>query len=103
MMNILKYCVNGKKTPIIFSYDIIHCDVMPDAISAGFLIVKFDLIRSKFSVKCFGESSSLKIKTADYDEELIENYLNNEFHSSVLKCKLVKSYNNVKYIIGING
>ena len=87
MMNILKYCVNGKKIPIIFSNDIIHCDVMPDALSAGFLIVKFDINQSKFIVKCFGESVSLKIKIADDDEELIENYLNNRFHSSVLKCQ----------------
>ena len=92
MMNILKYCVNSKKIPIIFSKDIIHSDVMPDAISAGFLIMEFDTQTSKFIVKCFGESVSLKIKIAENDKELIENYLNNRFHSSVLKCQQLKSY-----------
>jgi hypothetical protein len=96
MMNILKYCVNGKKIPIIFSNEIIHRDVMPNAISAGFLIVKFDTNTSKFTAKCFGESVSLKIKIAEDDEELIENYLNNKFHSSVLMGQLLKSFNNVK-------
>jgi hypothetical protein len=80
-MNILKYVVNEKKIPIIFSKDITHCDVMSDAISAGFLIVKFDINPQKFVVKCFGESSSLNIKIADEDETLIENYLNNQFYS----------------------
>lgn len=36
MMTILKYCVNGIKTPIIFSNTIMHGDVMPNAISAEF-------------------------------------------------------------------
>jgi len=83
-MNILKYCVNNRKTPIIFSSDLMHADVMPNAISAGFLTMKFDVNTSKFMVKCFGESESLKIKMAEDDKELIENYLNSKFHSSVL-------------------
>lgn len=82
-MNILKYCVNNKKIPIIFSIDIIHSDVMADAISAGFLIIKLDKNTSQFSVKCFGESVSLQIQIAEDDEEIIENYLNNKFHSSL--------------------
>ncbi len=80
-MNILKYVVNEKKIPIIFSKEILHSDVMSDAISAGFLIVKFDINYKKFIVKCFGESSSLNIKIADEDENLIENYLNNKFYA----------------------
>jgi hypothetical protein len=83
MTNILKYCVNGKKIPIIFSSDIIHCDVMPDAISAGFIIMKFDIHTSKFLVRCFGESVSLKINIGEDDKELLEDYLNNKFHSCV--------------------
>lgn len=78
-MNILKYVVNDKKIPIIFSKDITHSEVMSDAISAGFLIVKFDINPQKFVVKCFGESSSLNIKIDDGDKCLIENYLNNKF------------------------
>ena len=80
-MNILKYVVGEKKIPVIFSKEITHSDVMSDAISAGFLVVKFDVNYKKFIVKCFGESSSLNIKKADEDESLIENYLNNNFYA----------------------
>ena len=80
-MNILKYVVNNKKIPVIFSKEITHSDVMSDAISAGFLIVKLDKSTPRFKVKCFGESSSLNIKPAEEDEYLIENFLNNKFHS----------------------
>ncbi len=80
-MNILKYVVSDKKIPIIFSKEIIHCDVMSDAITAGFLILKFDMNHKKFIVKCFGESSSLNIKKGDEDENIIENYLNNNFYN----------------------
>jgi hypothetical protein len=80
-MNILKYVVNRKKIPIVFSTDIKHSDVMKDAISAGFLIVKFDSNHSKYIVNCFGESTSLNIKKADEDEFLIENFLNTKFHT----------------------
>ena len=81
MMYILKYCINDRKTPIIFSSDLMHHDVMPHAISAGFLIIKFDVNTSKFFVKCFGGSDSLKIKMAEDDKELTEHFLNNKFHS----------------------
>jgi hypothetical protein len=80
-MNILKYVVSEKKIPVIFSKEITHSDVMSDAISAGFLIVKFDVNYRKFIVKCFGESTSLNIKISDGDENLIENYLNNNFYA----------------------
>ncbi|WP_396185611.1 hypothetical protein [Flavobacterium sp.] len=80
-MNVLKYVVSEKKIPIIFSKEITHSDVMSDAISAGFLIVKFDVNIPRYIVKCFGESTSLNIKIADEDEYLIENYLNNKFHT----------------------
>ncbi|RTZ00424.1 hypothetical protein EKM02_08245 [Flavobacterium sp. RSP49] len=82
-MHILKYVINEKKIPVIFSKDIPHCDVMSDVISAGFLIVKFEMNPQKFAVKCFGESSSLNKKKGDEDETLIENYLNNQFCSIV--------------------
>ena len=80
-MKILKYIINEKKIPILFSTEITHCDVLSKAISAGFLIVKFDPNYNKFLVKCYGESSSLKIKTSNEDESLIENYLNNQFYT----------------------
>lgn len=78
-MNILKYVINYKKIPILFSNEIMHIDIMPDAVSAGFLIVKFDINQLRYIVKCFGKSSSLNIEIADGDECLIENYLNNKF------------------------
>jgi hypothetical protein len=80
-MNILKYVVSKKKIPVIFSKEITHSDVMADAISAGFLVVKFDVNYKKFIVKCFGESSSLNLKNGDEDEYLIENFLNSKFHT----------------------
>lgn len=80
-MNILKYVVTHKKIPIVFSSDITHSDVLKDAISAGFLIVKFDVNESKFKVVCFGESTSLNLKKAEDDKILIENFLNNKFQT----------------------
>nr|WP_315184699.1 hypothetical protein [uncultured Flavobacterium sp.] len=80
-MKILKYIINEKKIPILFSTEITHCDVLSKAISAGFLTVKFDTNYNKFLVKCYGESSSLNIKTSNEDESLIENYLNNQFYT----------------------
>lgn len=81
-MKILKYIINEKKIPIIFSTDITHSDVMLKAISAGFLILRFDPEYKKFFVKCYGESTSLKIKKSNEDEILIEHFLNNQFYST---------------------
>jgi len=39
----------------------------------SFLLIKFDKNPSKFPVKCFGESDSLKIKLAEDDKELMEH------------------------------
>jgi hypothetical protein len=75
-MYILKYVIGGNQIPIIFSKEITHSEVLQDVISAGFLFVKFDTAEKKFIVKCFGESSSLKLKPANEDKNIIENYLN---------------------------
>ncbi len=80
-MKILKYIINEKKIPLIFSSDITHNEVILKAHSAGFLILRFDLIHKKFSVKCYGESTSLNIKNAEDDETLIANFLNNQFYT----------------------
>lgn len=80
-MKILKYVINEKKIPILFSSEITHNEVISKAHSAGFLIIRFDTTHKKFLVKCYGESSSLKIKKSSEDETLIENYLNNQFYS----------------------
>ncbi len=78
-MKVLKYIVNEEKKPIIFSTDIIHSEILTKGLSAGFLILKYDLIYNKFIVTCYGESSSLKIKKGENDESLIEDFLNNQY------------------------
>lgn len=78
-MKILKYIIGETNIPIIFSNEIIHNTVAQKANSAGFLIVKYDKILNKFIAKCYGESSSLNIKSANGDQLIIENYLNNQF------------------------
>lgn len=80
-MKILKYVIDNKNTPIIFSTDLIHNSIVKNANSAGFLIVEFDKAVNKFIAHCYGESSSLNISSKKDDKFLIENYLNNHFFS----------------------
>ena len=80
-MKILKYIIGETNIPIIFSIDIIHNTVTQKANSAGFLIVEYDKILNKFLAICYGESSSLDVKSANGDQLIIENYLNNQFFS----------------------
>jgi hypothetical protein len=80
-MKILKYVITEKEEPIIFSSDIQHDTILRTCFSAGFLTVIFDVVKNKFMVKCFGESTSLKLKSETKDVLLIENYLNNSFAS----------------------
>jgi len=84
-MKILKYIINEKKIPIIFNTEIMHSDVMLNAISAGFLILRFDTQHGKFLATCYGESSSLKINKSIEDETLIEHFLNNQFYSKKIE------------------
>jgi len=78
-MKILKYIINDKKIPIIFSSTILHNEVLQQGESAGFLILRFNKKEHQFSAKCYGESSTLNIVKAAEDENLIEDYLNNQF------------------------
>lgn len=80
-MTILKYIIGNTNIPIIFSCDIIHNTVMQKANSAGFLIVQYDKVSDKFLVVCYGNSSSLNLKSEDGDKFILENYLNNNFFS----------------------
>lgn len=82
-MKILKYIINEKKIPVLFSTEIIHNEVLLKGHSAGFLILRYDKIKNKFLAKCYGESSSLNIKNTSEDAGLIENYLNNQFFSII--------------------
>ncbi|OYX86372.1 MAG: hypothetical protein B7Y83_01600 [Flavobacteriales bacterium 32-34-25] len=56
-LKILKYIINEQKIPIIFSTTITHNEVLSSGLSAGFLILNFDLNYKKFQVKCYGEST----------------------------------------------
>lgn len=77
-MSVLKYIINKKDNPVLFSKDILHNTLNQEAKSAGFLIVKYDAEINRFVAKCFGESSSLMIKASpELDEKIIESFLNN--------------------------
>jgi hypothetical protein len=39
----------------------------------------FDIVNNKFIAKCFGESTSLHLKSETKDILVIENYLNGSF------------------------
>ncbi len=80
-MKILKYIINEQKIPIIFSTTITHNEILSSGLSAGFLILNFDLNHKKFKVKCYGESTSLNMTKSNEDETLIENFLNNQFYT----------------------
>ena len=81
-MKILKYIICNSNIPVLFSKDIVHDEFSLDVKSAGFLIVSFDIQLNKFKAKCFGESSSLKLKATPLeDEQIIDVYLNEQFFS----------------------
>ncbi|WP_337966334.1 hypothetical protein [uncultured Flavobacterium sp.] len=72
---LLKYIIIEKNDiPIIFPLEIFHSDVSVNVgtvKSAGFCIL--NLKCNEIYVKCFGESTSLKIKSnADFDEKAIK-------------------------------
>lgn len=82
-MTILKYIINHSKIPVIFSNDIQHNDVLQSGISAGFLVIIYDQENKRFTSKCFGESTSLNLKSALTDVIVVEDYLNNSFLSDL--------------------
>jgi hypothetical protein len=74
----IKYIVSEQNLPIFFSCDISHLDVFQDhPKSAGFLVLRYDASKNKFFAKCFGESTSLSIKSKlKHDAKIIEKFLN---------------------------
>jgi hypothetical protein len=77
MRKVLKYVINQNDIPILFSTDILHSDILQEAKSAGFLSVKFVGKKRKYVVKCFGESTSLNLKSdVKHDEVIIEKLFN---------------------------
>lgn len=82
-MTILKYIITDKEIPVIFSTEIQHNTVLQTGISAGFLIIIYDKENKKFTSRCFGESSSLNLKSELTDVLVVDNYLNNSFLSDL--------------------
>lgn len=80
-MNILKYIITEDKIPVIFSAKLLHQNILKKGISAGFLILNYDLDTNIFVVKCFGESTSMNLKVAVADESIISEYLNKQFYT----------------------
>ena len=84
MATVLKYIINVNNLPVLFSRDILHNTIAQEVLSAGFLVIRYDANSTRFVVKCFGESTTLHIKSnPNVVNELIEDFLNskkNEFH-----------------------
>lgn len=81
---IIKYIIiEESNSPVLFEKKLLHSDVAKPfgAIkSAGFCIL--DMKNGKFKIKCFGESSTLNIKSNhEEDEEMIRN----SFFTTILK------------------
>jgi len=76
-MKIIKYIINDNDIPVLFSKEIVHNEIVQNVKSAGFLILKYDHLKRKFITTCFGESSSLEIRSdVSRDKKIIENFLN---------------------------
>lgn len=78
MNRIIKYVISEQGVPILFSCDIRHADVLQiGTASAGFMVMRYDVVKSMFLVRCFGQSSSLKVKSKlEIDAKIIEIFLN---------------------------
>lgn len=80
---ILKYIIlKNKNTPILFPREpFSHYEVaysLGDVISAGFCIIRIK--EEKLLIKCFGESSTLTIKSSpEEDREIIKKFITNKY------------------------
>lgn len=75
-MKIVKYVISESGIPVLFKTNILHCEMITNALSAGYAIVDYDVLTDRFRVKCYGGSESLKINTDIKDCLIIQNYLN---------------------------
>jgi hypothetical protein len=75
-MKILKYVINDSNLPILFCVSISHSAIITKVISAGYVIIDFDISKQFFLVKVYGQSSSLRILSRLMDDEIIEKHLN---------------------------
>lgn len=78
MKKIIKYVITEDGVPILFSCDIRHADILQKgSVSAGFLVLRYDATKAAFLARCFGESSSLKVKSKlEADQKIIEDFFN---------------------------
>ena len=77
MIKILKYVIDTANRPVLFSRKQLHNTVRDEAISAGYLLLRYNhKISTWFVVSCFGESTTLNIKSNPVlDKKLIEQFL----------------------------
>lgn len=76
-MKIFKYVITQENEPIIFSKNILHNKISNNVISAGFLILFIDIEKNKHKVICYGESTTLNVKSnINLDKNIIESFLN---------------------------
>lgn len=79
MLKVLKYVVDMTNTPILFNPNKLHNSVRDEAISAGYLYLRYNQNSGNcFVVGCFGESTTLNVKSNPIlDKKLIEEYIKN--------------------------
>jgi ureidoglycolate hydrolase len=76
-MKLLKYIINENDIPVLFSRDILHNEVTQSAKSAGFLVIRYDSVQSRFTARCFGESTTLNVAcNSKNDKKIIEDFFN---------------------------
>ncbi len=77
MIKILKYVIDTTNTPVLFSREQLHDTVRAEAQSAGYLLLRYNhKISTWFVVCCFGESTTLNIKSKPVlDKKIIEGFL----------------------------
>lgn len=92
-MNILKYIITVDQIPVIFSATFRHNEILNKGVSAGYLILNYDVDTNIFVIKCFGESTSLELKVAQSDERLITEYLNKQFYNL---SNVTENYNEIR-------
>ena len=74
-----KYVITNHGFPILFDETLIHKIVSMNyhVESAGFFTTSIDGVDSRIKVKCWGESSSLHIRSKPItDQKIIEAFLN---------------------------
>ena len=73
-----KYVMIDECLPIIFPEGIEHIrfNSIGKITSAGFLFISFDELKDKFVVLAYGKSESLNLVPGEYDEVIIEDFLN---------------------------